>query len=123
MDGFALPVKKLKGTDPVETLDFSSKGLRVASAIVIASLIGDNASVTRVDVRGNSIVGDGASQLSAAVLGNEKIEVFNKVPIKKMRADSFSELDLSMKNIGVEGGMVVAGLMPVMGSLTSRRAR
>ena len=48
IDGFALPIKKLKGTDPVESLDFSDKGLRPASAIVIASLIGDNASVTQV---------------------------------------------------------------------------
>ena len=48
LDGFALPIKKLKGTDPVESLDFSSKGLRPASAIVIASLIGDNASLTQV---------------------------------------------------------------------------
>ena len=48
LDGFALPIKKLKGTDPVESLDFSNKGLRPASAIVIASLIGDNASLTQV---------------------------------------------------------------------------
>ena len=39
LDGFALPVKKLKGTDPVETLDFSRKNLGVASAVVIASVI------------------------------------------------------------------------------------
>ena len=48
LDGFALPVKKLKGTDPVETLDLSSKGLGVSSAIVIASLIGVNGSLTKV---------------------------------------------------------------------------
>ena len=48
LDGYALPVKKLKGTDPVETLDFSSERLGVASAIVIASLIGVNASLTQV---------------------------------------------------------------------------
>ena len=50
LDGFALPVKKLKGTDPVETLDLSRKGLRLASAPVIASLIGVNASLTSVRV-------------------------------------------------------------------------
>ena len=46
IDGFALPIKKLKGTEPVETLDFSSKGLGPASAIVISSLISANASLT-----------------------------------------------------------------------------
>ena len=44
LDGFALPVKKLKGTDPVDKLDFSGKDLGIASAIIIASLIGVNAS-------------------------------------------------------------------------------
>ena len=57
MDGFALPVKKLKGTDPVETLNFSSKGLRVASAIVIASLIGVNGSLTSLNLSSNALCG------------------------------------------------------------------
>jgi hypothetical protein len=84
----------------------------------LASAIAVIPSLTHVDVRFNNIAGDGASQLAAAVLGNEKIEVFNKVPIKEMRADSFTELNLSNKSIGVVGGMVVAGLIPVMASLT-----
>ena len=80
-----------------------------------------NAELTSVDVRGNEIVGDGASQLSAAVLGNLKIETFNGIPIKEMRADSFTELDLSGKHIGVVGAMVMAGLVPVMAELTEVR--
>ena len=40
LDSYALPIKKLKGAEPVESLDLSNKGLSVASAIVIASLIG-----------------------------------------------------------------------------------
>ena len=77
------------------------------------------ASVTRVDVRLNGITGEGASQLSAAVLANANIEVFNEIPIKEMRANSLTELDLNEKSIGTEGGMVVAGLLPAMASLTS----
>ena len=42
LDGFAMPVKQLKGTDPVESLDFSNKGLGVASAFFIASCIKEN---------------------------------------------------------------------------------
>ena len=76
------------------------------------------ASVTRVDVRNNNIAGDGASQLSTAVLGNTTIEIFNEIPIKEMRTDSFTTLDLKKKYIGVEGGMVVADLLPAMASLT-----
>jgi hypothetical protein len=48
LDGFALPVKKLKGTDPVETLDLSGKNLGVASAVVIASLISVNGALKQV---------------------------------------------------------------------------
>ena len=48
LDGFALPIKQLKGIEPVASLDFSGKALGVASAVVIASLIRDNASLTEV---------------------------------------------------------------------------
>ena len=41
------------------------------------------------------------------------------IPVQMMRGDSFSELDLREKNIGVEGGMLLAYLVPAMGSLTS----
>ena len=123
LDGFALPVKKLQGTDPVETLDLSVKNLCVASAVVIASLIGVNGGLTSLDVRFNNFTGDGAVQLSAAVLGNFKIEMFNKITIKEMRANSLTELDLKDKRFGVVGGMVVAGLIPVMGAMASVKLR
>ena len=91
-------------------------------AKALAPGIAVNASVTCLDVRNNSISGDGASQLSAAVLGNLKMEKFNEIPIKEMRTDSLTKLDLSGKGVEVVGGMVVAGLLPVMASLTSVRA-
>ena len=49
LDGFPLPVKKLKGTDPVKTLDLSHKNLGVVSAIVIAALLGVNTSLTKIE--------------------------------------------------------------------------
>jgi len=55
IDGFALPIKQLKGTEPVESLNFSSKELGPASAIVIASLIGANPSLTRLNVAYNDL--------------------------------------------------------------------
>ena len=101
------------------SLDLSFNNLGTDGAAVLAPAIAVCASLTRMDVRGNDIAGDSASQLSASVLGHTKIEVFNDVPIKEMRADSFTELDLSQKYIGVEGAMVVAGLLPAMPSVTS----
>jgi Ran GTPase-activating protein (RanGAP) involved in mRNA processing and transport len=57
LDGFALPVKKLKGTDPVETLDLSGKNLGVASSVVIASLISVNGGLTGLDLSSNQLCG------------------------------------------------------------------
>ena len=57
MDGFALPVKKLKGTNPVETLDLSRKSLGVTSAVVIASLISVNGGLTSLDLSNNALCG------------------------------------------------------------------
>lgn len=185
LDGFALPVKKLEGSDPVPSLDFSSKKLGPCSAIVIASLIRGNASLTccnvlqnkfdvaaadtlvvavkdknvslcgiqpdqkeatfrkkglqppdaillasdlskanvtasltKLDVCRNLISGDGAWQLSSAVLANTKIETFDEMPIKEMRADSLTELKLRDKYLGVVDALVIVGLLPVMASLT-----
>jgi hypothetical protein len=64
LEGYALPIKKLKGTEPVKSLDLSHKGLGVASAIVIASLICDNASVTVTDMRYNKLDTESATMLA-----------------------------------------------------------
>ena len=42
VDGHPLEINQLKGTEPVESIDLSNKSLGVASAIVIASLMGSN---------------------------------------------------------------------------------
>ena len=57
LDGYALPIKKLKGTEPVKSLDLSGKKLGVASAIVIASLISVNGSLTSIDLSSNQLCG------------------------------------------------------------------
>jgi NLR family CARD domain-containing protein 3 len=97
----------------------SRNRLGAEGAAALAPALAANSALTRVDIRHNNIAGDGAAQLAAAVLGNLKIEMFNEIPIKEMRANSLTELDLTGKGVGVEGGMVVAGLIPVSGGLTS----
>ena len=73
LDGFALPVKKLKGTDPVTSLDLSRKGLGVASAVVIGALIGANTALTSLDVSYNMLdrSGHGVKMLRDAVRGRQ----------------------------------------------------
>ena len=43
VDGYALPIDELKGTKPVESIDLPRKGLGVASGIIIAACIKENA--------------------------------------------------------------------------------
>ena len=64
LDGYALPIKKLKGTEPVESLDLSGKKLRVASAIVIASLISVNGSLTVTNLLRNELDAESAKMLA-----------------------------------------------------------
>ena len=45
VDGHPLPIDELRGTTPTEKIDLSSKGLGVASAIIIASCIKGNGSL------------------------------------------------------------------------------
>jgi hypothetical protein len=101
------------------SLNFADNNIGPVGANAVAAMVAVTGSLTRLDVRDNKIAGDGASQLSAAVLGNLKIEKFNGIPIKEMRADSITELDLKEEGVGVEGGMVVARIVPVMVGLTS----
>ena len=42
IDGHPLPIDELKGTKPIEAIDLSNKGLRVASGIIIAACIKEN---------------------------------------------------------------------------------
>ena len=109
----------------IMSLDASSETIGPAGVKLIAEALRTSVTggLTSIDVRQNNIAGNGAVQLAAAVLGNLKIEIFNEIPIKEMRANSLTELDLNGKYVGVEAGMVVAGLIPVMGALTSLELR
>ena len=106
LDGFALPVKKLKGTDPVETLDLSRKSLGVASAVVIASLIGVNGALTSVELRGNELGDEGWGAIFAAICGNKDSKIMS--------------MDASCENIGPAGVKLIAEALrtSVTGALT-----
>ena len=79
IDGQALPVKQLKGTEPVETLDLSgssSKGrLGVTSGIVIAKLIEFNAVLIKLDMRLNPLTDEGRKVMRDAAEGREGFEL------------------------------------------------
>jgi NLR family CARD domain-containing protein 3 len=109
LDGFALPVKKLKGTDPVETLDLSGKYLGVASAVVIASLISVNGVLTALNLSSNSLKDEGVNAVCEAIQSNKETKL--------------ASLNFSYNGIGPVGANAVAAMVAVTGSLTECNVR
>ena len=69
------------------------------------------ASLTSLSTAYNDISGNGAQQLAAAVLSKPTLEVFSSIPLKELRADSLTTLDLFDKGLGVPEAMVLADLL------------
>jgi hypothetical protein len=97
--------------------DYYGPFMGPGDVILLTADLAIRASVTCLDVRYNNIPGKWASELSAAVLEMPQMKKFNEIPIKDMRTNSLTQIDLSGKGVGVVGGMVVAGLLPAMASL------
>lgn len=88
-------------------------------AKALAESLRVNASLTSLNVCHNNITGDGAQELAKVVLGKPSLETFCEIPLKQLRADSLTELDLSDKGVGVPGALVLAYLLKnVSASLT-----
>ena len=109
--------KVLASSRNIKTVNLTNNKISEEGAKHIADAVAASRSLSVVDMRFNPIAGAGAIRLSAAIVRNTGILKFNEIPIKEMRADGFSELNLNKVGIGVDGCMVVAGLLPVMGSL------
>ena len=105
LDGYALPIKKLKGTESVESLDLSNKRLGVASAIVIASLIGVNNALTALDMSFNDLKDEGVSAVCEAIQSNKETKL--------------ASLNVKKNGIGPMGANAVAAMVAVTGALTS----
>ena len=73
LDTVALPVRQLRGIEPVEMLDFSSKRLGVLSAIMIAKLIECNKALTSLDLNNNAIGAPGAQALIEALASGRAV--------------------------------------------------
>ena len=66
--------------------------------------------------------GDGAQRLAAALRDTPTLENVSGIPLKELRADSLTTLDLQQKDLGALEAMVLADLLrSVSASLTSVR--
>ena len=98
----------------------SSGDIQAEGAKYVADMLRVNASLTSLDVGDNGINGDEAKQLAAAVLAKPTIEVFTSIPLKELRMDSLTTLDLTSKGLGIPEAIVLADLLQfVSTSLTT----
>lgn len=107
LDGSALPIKQLKGTEPVETLDLSRKKLRFLSGIVIAALIEVNGVLTNLNLAGNNLRAEGGKALAEALKVNGVM----------------TTLSLQSNSIGSEGGIAMAEALKFNGVLKELNLR
>ena len=127
LDGFALPVKKLKGTDPVEMLDLSCKNLGVASAVVIASLISFNGALTSLNLSSNNLCSVRetgyikASQVQGSSFNEGDKVVYLRFICKEMIVSKAIDRDgdIKMTNLPHMSGLnALANALRVNGALT-----
>lgn len=110
-----LSANELCGIDVLGQGAFTSEGI-----MAIAAAIRVNSFLTCLSTAHNEISGDGAQQLADAVLAMPTLESFSGIPLKELRADCLTSLDLSDKGLGVTEALVLANLVGfVSKSLTS----
>ena len=88
-------------------------------AAEIAEYVRGSAVVKHLSVAYNEIDGEVAQQLATAVLSSKSLEVFTKIPIKELRTDTLTELDLNDRGVGVSGALVLAELVKFSAVLTA----
>ena len=96
----------LCGLDEFGRGTYSAEGIHaIADALRVCG------SMTSLSTAHNNISGDGAQDLASAVLANPSLENFSGIPLKELRADSLTELNLRSKGLGVPEAMVLADLL------------
>jgi Ran GTPase-activating protein (RanGAP) involved in mRNA processing and transport len=104
----------------VTTLDLSVNRIGDEGAKAIAEALKVNAVLKNLSVAYNSnIVGVAAQQLAAAALGSLSLEVLSGVPIKELREDKLTELNLSSMGLGPTEGIVLAELIKFSAVVTT----
>jgi hypothetical protein len=100
-------------------LNLGSNRVGPEGAKSLADALKVNASLTSLNVCHNNITGDGAQELAKVVLGKPSLETFCEIPLKQLRADSLTDLNLKGRGVNVPGALVLADLLKnVSASLT-----
>ena len=121
-EGTAALSKALNSNSTLEELKLRSNKIGAAGAQSLADMLQFNRALNSLDLCNNNL-GEASETIAQAVLQHPTMEIFCKIPMKKMREDSLAELDLSEKGIGAHGAMVVAHLLEFSRALTSLNLR
>ena len=70
-------------------------------------------------VGSNGITGDAAENMAEVVLEHAVMTDFCGIPLVSLRENSITELDLSNKDVGMPGSIVLSKLLPAATALTS----
>jgi hypothetical protein len=105
-----LEIMKLRGTEPVESIDLSNKRLTELSAIIIASLVGSNTATNSLKYGAGSK--RSLSALSAALVSACFLLIIGTRPLTLV-------CSLSWNSLKAEGAQHVAGALAVNQTLTS----
>ena len=120
-EGAALSIiKAARQQDKMEVLELAACGIGPGGAAEVADYISFSSALKILDLAFNlGIKGDSAQQLAAAALESKTLEVFSTVPIKKLREDKLTELDLSHEILGPAEAIVLAELVKFSSALTN----
>jgi len=121
LDVHPLQIKQLKGEEPAEVIDLSRrtatadcsdgpsyKGIGIASAVVIASLIGSNTVTKSLNLRYNGLNAEAAEHLAGALTINSTLQELN------LSGEPFGPPNIG----GAEGAMHIAEALKVNSTLT-----
>ena len=93
VDGHPLPIDELKGIKPVESIDFSGKGLNIASAIIIGACIAGNAHLRELKCAqlfklGGSVIAGAITFLKPLNFTNEFLLTVSRTTTWRRRASN-----------------------------------
>jgi hypothetical protein len=110
-------LKSLCGHKGDETeLNMSGEKIDAEGAIMLAPEIVDNGAMTSLDVGMNNIPEKEMKEIMAIAASMESMKMLCKVPFKDK---TITKLDVSGKNLGTEGALVVAEYLRDNGAMTS----
>jgi Ran GTPase-activating protein (RanGAP) involved in mRNA processing and transport len=103
--GFIRPIANaLKRNMTITELDLSKNNLNPEAAKILAEGIQDSGSMSNLHIGCNEI----PEEQMRVFIAMDKFDVFCAVPIKKLKANSITELDLAGKSLGMEGALVLS---------------